>query len=554
MKSREKRECWIYAIGMMILAEAFSWFQPIYTNVDNFIISMVINRQYGEDTYNMFLNPVLCWITATIGKIFSDADGFTLVTKITLLAGIGTISYFIAAHFRQWVERLFFCFVLFLLIVEMNLFSDYFMVWAAFFSFVGMVVLLHNMRSEIHKNGIAIGTFFLCCGLMLRLSGFALFIPFILLDIGVNFLFAAQNKKERIQYFKKFFRVFGPAIVCIFILLCVDFGYKHSEKYEDSVNFCDAVSMIVDFPMKEYDEVKDSIPDITQNDYESLENYLYADTDRITTAYCLRIGAVGKKSTFSIELKEIPLKVYSLIARFYGLINFRIWCLSLLAIGVLYLLSPEKWYYKGEICLAGAGAFLILLCLMLAGRLPERIMQSVLYAVMGIMIVCMADERKERTVKLYEKIGVVVLFAAVVWNLRSVDFTEHQSLWNVKTGAEESKWETLYEEDEVYIWRSSEHRRYLMRDFMKQGKLISTDFFAHNISAGGWDFNQVYYKELMEKLGVPNPVWALVNRKKTYYVASDCTNMWTYLKEHYDAEVQVEQVDEIDGIPVWQFQ
>ena len=539
---------------MMILAEAFSWFQPIYTNVDNFIISMVINRQYGEDTYNMFLNPVLCWITATIGKIFSDADGFTLVTKITLLAGIGTISYFIAAHFRQWVERLFFCFVLFLLIVEMNLFSDYFMVWAAFFSFVGMVVLLHNMRSEIHKNGIAIGTFFLCCGLMLRLSGFALFIPFILLDIGVNFLFAAQNKKERIQYFKKFFRVFGPAIVCIFILLCVDFGYKHSEKYEDSVNFCDAVSMIVDFPMKEYDEVKDSIPDITQNDYESLENYLYADTDRITTAYCLRIGAVGKKSTFSIELKEIPLKVYSLIARFYGLINFRIWCLSLLAIGVLYLLSPEKWYYKGEICLAGAGAFLILLCLMLAGRLPERIMQSVLYAVMGIMIVCMADERKERTVKLYEKIGVVVLFAAVVWNLRSVDFTEHQSLWNVKTGAEESKWETLYEEDEVYIWRSSEHRRYLMRDFMKQGKLISTDFFAHNISAGGWDFNQVYYKELMEKLGVPNPVWALVNRKKTYYVASDCTNMWTYLKEHYDAEVQVEQVDEIDGIPVWQFQ
>lgn len=57
MKSREKRDCWIYAICMMILAEAFSWFQPIYTNVDNFITSMVIGAVYDKDTYSMVLNP-----------------------------------------------------------------------------------------------------------------------------------------------------------------------------------------------------------------------------------------------------------------------------------------------------------------------------------------------------------------------------------------------------------------------------------------------------------------------------------------------------------------
>ena len=93
MKNREKRDCWIYAICMMILAEAFSWFQPIYTNVDNFITSMVISAVYDKDTYSMVLNPMLCWIMSFIGKVLPTADAFTLVTKIVLLAGIGSISY-----------------------------------------------------------------------------------------------------------------------------------------------------------------------------------------------------------------------------------------------------------------------------------------------------------------------------------------------------------------------------------------------------------------------------------------------------------------------------
>ena len=115
MKNREKRDCWIYATCMMILAEAFSWFQPIYTNVDNFITSMVIGAVYDKDTYSMVLNPVLCWIMSFVGKALPTADAFTLVTKVVLLAGIGSISYFVALHFRHWPERLFAGAVLFLL-------------------------------------------------------------------------------------------------------------------------------------------------------------------------------------------------------------------------------------------------------------------------------------------------------------------------------------------------------------------------------------------------------------------------------------------------------
>ena len=556
MKSREKRDCWIYAICMMILAEAFSWFQPIYTNVDNFITSMVISAVYDKDTYSMVLNPVLCWIMSFVGKVLPTADAFTLVTKIVLLAGIGSISYFVALHFRHWPERLFAGAMLFLLTIEMNLFSDYFMVWAAFFTFVGMVWLLRSMKTGVHGSWIAAGTFFICCGLMWRLGGFVPFIPFLLLGWGMDFLFESRGKEEKLQYLKKTVRVFGPMMICFVLLLGIDYGYKHSEKYEDSVNFCDVVSTIVDYPMEDYETVEKLLPEsVTENDYNSLTNAMYADTERITTEYCQQIADVGKKDEIVINPKDIFQKTYSLVARLYGLKNFRVWCIGLVLLAFGILLSEAAWYEKLEIVFAGGGAYLMMLYLMLVGRLPERGMQVMLYAAMGILLVRTASIRNEKKIHRIKMLLIVVFLSLVSLDLPSISFSGHQSLFTAKIGADEVKWEQTYEpEDAVYLWRTKEHRKRAMRDYMAQGKLLSENFMNHNLADGGWDFNQVYSKGQMERLGVPNPIRALAERPHTYYVAEDCNAVLTYIREHYDEKVQAVQVDELDGIPVWQFQ
>lgn len=541
---------------MMILAEAFSWFQPIYTNVDNFITSMVIGAVYDKDTYSMVLNPVLCWIMSFVGKVLPTADAFTLVTKVVLLAGIGSISCFVALYFRHWPERLFAGAILFLLTIEMNLFSDYFMVWAAFFTFVGMVWLLRSMKTEVHGSWIIAGTFFICCGLMWRLGGFVPFIPFLLLGWGMDFLFGSKGKNAKIQYLKKTVRVFGPMMICFVLLLGIDYGYKHSEKYEDSVNFCDVVSSIVDYPMEEYEAVEKLLPEsVTENDYNSLTSAMYADTERITTEYCQKIADVGKKDEIVINSKDIFQKTYSLIARLYGLKNFRVWCIGLVLLAFWVLLSQAMWYEKLEIVFAGGGAYLMMLYLMLVGRLPERGMQVMLYATMGILCVRAASIQVEKKVYRIEMILVIVFCGLVLLQLPSISFSGHQSLLTAKTGADETKWEQTYEqEDAVYLWSSSEHRKHAMKDYMAQGKLMSAEFMNHNLADGGWDFNQVYSKGQMERLGVPNPIRALVERAYTYYVAEDCTVVLTYIREHYDETAQAVQVDELDGIPVWQFQ
>ena len=82
---------------------------------------------------------------------------------------------------------------------------------------------------------------------------------------------------------------------------------------------------------------------------------------------------------------------------------------------------------------------------------------------------------------------------------------------------------------------------------------MTAEDMKHNLNDGGWDFNQVYSQNQMKRLGVTNPVRALIEREHTYYVSKDCREMWTYLKEHYDAAVQAVQINELDGIPVWEF-
>jgi hypothetical protein len=48
---------------------------------------------------------------------------------------------------------------------------------------------------------------------------------------------------------------------------------------------------------------------------------------------------------------------------------------------------------------------------------------------------------------------------------------------------------------------------------------------------------------------------ALLNREHTYYVAPEerCQMVLTFLQEHYDSNVVVENVGGKDGIPVWKF-
>lgn len=66
-------------------------------------------------------------------------------------------------------------------------------------------------------------------------------------------------------------------------------------------------------------------------------------------------------------------------------------------------------------------------------------------------------------------------------------------------------------------------------------------------------YGQVYFNEFLESRNAQNPVRALIERENTYYMARDCSNVLVYLQEHYNANVTVDYVGEIEYMPIWKF-
>lgn len=550
IQKSHRLQCLVCAFLMTTVCGIFGSFQILYLNVDNYLMALVTNRVYDTDNYCMFINPALCWVVGIMQKMLPKADSFTILSRIMILLGIWCLSYFIAQIACKKGEMLCAYLILFLLVVNASLFFDYFTIWASFFTCVGMIMLMALPQKRSRKRVIA-GTFFVSCGILWRIESALMFIPFFLLDAVVEFLFCAKGMKEKIQWGKSACKLLGPAVLCAVLLLGIDYGYKYSETYRNGVKYNNALSSVVDFPMESYEKIKEFLPGISENDYNSLKDaHIYMDTDRIDAEYAEKIASVGTVKMNTVDSASLLFETVLASKKtvFYLVLLF----LFLLCI----VLSDVKWYYKLELFLAYCGTYLIMFIFAYIGRVPLRIINSAIYGSFGIVLILYSKESWERG-KIHLKwikyaIGIVV-FTVAFQDTVSYDFVKPQSLFRVKSGANEEKWESTYKEDEIYLWKTTEFVLHPMNDFIEQGKFMSEEFLEHNLSCGDWTHGQVYYQNYLKRLGIDNPMEALLKRNNTYYVAPDAKTVLIYLREHYDEDVKVQKVDEIDGIPIWEF-
>lgn len=555
IQKNRRLQCMAFAFLMTAVCGIFGAFQMLYLNVDNYLMALVTNKVYDTDNYCMFINPVLCWIVGGMQKLLPASDSFTLLSRIMILVGVWCLSYFIAKIAYKKSEMICAYLILFLLVVNASLFFDYFTIWASFFSCVGMVMLMSSLQDGSWKRTIA-GTIFVSCGILWRIESALMFVPFFFLEIAVEFLFCIKGKKERIKWGKRACKILGPMVLCAVLLFGIDYGYKYSEMYIGGVKYNNALSSVVDFPMESYEEIKELLPGISENDYNSLRDHFYMDTDRIDAEYAQRIADAGAVKTSNIDVSGFY-EVSSLLLDTVLASKKTIFYLVLLFLLLLCMvLSDAKWYYKLELFLAYGGAYLIMFFFAYIGRVPLRIINSAIYGSFGIALILYSKERweKGRTYIKWIKYAISIFVLLVVCqDTLSYDFVRPQSLFQVKRGADEGKWESTYKDDEIYIWKTTEFVLYPMNDFIKQGKFMSEEFLEHNLSCGDWTHGQVYYQNYLKRLGIDNPMEALLKRENTYYVASDAKTVLIYLQEHYEEDVKVQQVDEIDGIPVWEF-
>ena len=544
------------AWGFTVLCGILGCFQPLYTQVDNYLVSLVTNRVYDTDNYCMFLNPVLCQVVGWMQKAFPNADSFTLLSRILILAGIWYLGYFVARYIHKTAEVMGIYLILFLFVINSSLFYDYFTIWSAYFGFVGMVLLLGSIKNTVWQS-VAVGTFFMSCSVMYRLETAAIFLPFILLVLFIDFFVNSQTTEERRITGRTIGKVFGPAILCTVLLLMADYEIKHSERYKDGVAYNNSVCMSVDFPMKDYEAVKEELPGVSYNDYESLQYRLYADTDRVTSEYAKCIGEAGGKKAFDLNPEGIVSCLKTLLYAIASSKKTIFYWLLLLFFLLWIFLSNVSWYRKIELLMAYMGGGLIMLYFTFVGRVPLRVINSVTYALFGMVLTLYMAERWYCDYTLFcrgKNIFFILVTVVVIADTLSYGFVKPQSVWRVREGVDEKRWKSTYSEGALYLWQTHEFVQHPMRCFIDQGKLMTDTFMEHNLCYGEWTYGQVYYQNYLERLGVPNPMRALLERKNTYYVAEDNSRVFTYLKEHFDENVKVREVGKIDGISVWKFE
>ena len=67
-------------------------------------------------------------------------------------------------------------------------------------------------------------------------------------------------------------------------------------------------------------------------------------------------------------------------------------------------------------------------------------------------------------------------------------------------------------------------------------------------------YGQVCYNNYLSSIDLCNPMQALLDENVYYIGNGERSEMiLTFLREHYDSNIVIQEIDNIEGIPVWQF-
>jgi len=223
------------------------------------------------------------------------------------------------------------------------------------------------------------------------------------------------------------------------------------------------------------------------------------------------------------------------------------WVLILVVLCLLY--SKEDSLFAILIILIG---FAGCVYYYLSGRLPERI---ILLFELGMLSAFMGLYFRHRFV-----IGKSAVFVAL-WAVAVMIFVypnyEYSGSQNVFLANVDNEPENIGINvgDDVYIWDVFLFDVNIMYPYWNAGKLFSKELVRTNIPDGEWIYNQPYFKNMLEEIGMTNPMYSLLNNDGVYYVSygGNVINVIDYCLYRRNISVEAVQIGSFDIIPINKF-
>lgn len=574
------------------------------SGIDGYLISMVSNGCYSENNYCMFIHPLVSYVCGKLSRVLPYADCYTLIIMSFMVFSLFLLYYLIFSHVRKSYKR-----VVLILMVICYVFSTCngltmrFTLQAGFCMFVGLLLLSMAFHDE-NKKYIIPGV--LCCmfGCMIREQAAVTLLPFFGLLLLYELL---ANKYTWKVFFSKCVKYTWLAVACISILFLTNTLFYNQAEYTESIEYNNARSALVDYPIKEWENVKDKATGYSENDYYAVTHYIWEDSDIIDSEYLYGLSSIANNNFFVRvgEISTVQSKIVFTLKTILSTVGVNavkmVWFevgLVIILLSVYLFLKHKDLWVRLVLIFNLMGYFVIITFFALLGRevaLKELLLAGNLLVLFYLTFVL--NGAKERASNYKWNILKVVLLVYIafqpfigqkwfspVWggvrfasecNLiesskvdalekdlygiyKGIPFLDgnRNSLIEMFSVRKPSKMgfmlEDIGEKDELYIWNVGDYDEELS-GLQRNNKLPSKSLLSHHVAMGEWVSGQIYFNEHLEGIGARNLMKSLLDRPDTYYVGKNEKVVCQWLREHYSENIKIEHVKDIGEYPVWQF-
>lgn len=551
MKSKNEKlmdkKSLIIILSIIMAFVLFCLTQPLYTDIDNYVMSAFVHGLYGEDNYCYYLNPLLCTIIKWLSFLLPLADNMILVFRTVVFLGFCVLLFLIFQTditFLQKMVRVLCLWMLSAISVAAN-----FTVVAAFACMTGTILIGYSIRKKKWTGYGILGILFFLAGVMIRVSVGQLFIPFVVLNLFIIVL-------DDTSYVMKVLLCGIVFFVCIGIVMGINVSVSGSEAYREYIRYNSARSDILDYPVKEYEQVSEQLADegISENEYWCLRGYIQFDTDLWTpfrlekAAEIVRVENAYKSRPTTAFLGDVTKGLTQDRWIFVQMAGLTFFC--------IFMMKKKERVYKLGSILVWAGSVSIILYFTYIGRCPVRIYQAILYGAWGCIWTWqgLSDSKEKEVGKKYYYLGNVILLAATIAMMCDFAYVVPQNIFTANKEGEVYR-SIEGENKNTYIWNVSQYNTYMCQSYADKGKLPTKDFLRHNFPAGGWRYGQKSYYDFLGENGIDNLMDKLINDKNFFVVGDEwiAERVSNHIQEYWGENGNLEKKSEIDGRGIWEY-
>lgn len=520
---------------------------PLYDDVDNYLVAIVLNGQFGADNGCQYTHVLLNRLMSFLAGVLPGADVFTLVARFCIPMSFALLLYQVSQKTKsRSVIIALFAFFLFLS-VGISVFTGNYGVQAILFAGTGLLLMYLSGNGGLSPLYIC-GCLYLLLGIMWRLQVALLFIPYVLLELICCMReHAAAPQRWHIP---------ALPLVLVLLLLGIQAIQERREPLRSALEYDRLRTSQVDYATKYWPEVSEDAGAIgvTHADYEMLEGWLLLDTDHMTTAKMADITGISAVPAYPLTPAGLREACWVLLTYFVGESNCNyVWLAGILLMGLFLILFAPDSGRRLQALFILIGSQIIIFYYLMRGRAPMRLIHSVYFA-QSFALLCEGVQVRDR-IRTGKRVIVpffcllILLFTGGAWmSLRKTQPHVPQLALNARTGVDDTAYTTKNEQD-VIIW--DDWGPNFKRPLMRQGKLPTRELLSHHLPAGEWVYGQTYFTKFLAETGLDNPYEALFTRDHVYYAVDGDASLRLFAE--YTPGFHAEQTGTVAGIPIYRF-